>query len=274
MTLATETPAVHQRLGRGFTRKVMRGAVLLLPLMVTFWLIQFAFQTMDGLLQPIISAIAGDEIPGLSFAIIIVALFIVGALSSTLLFRTPAYLIERGITALPGVGAVYGTTKKLLPGSDPGARAPTGFDTVVRIEYPRKGVWSVGFLMGFIEADAGMKVGVVYMALDTHAAVRLACPAPHRGHRGDGLELRPGHAVHRLRRCQLPGDDGHERARGARVKLVRMALHLLIFAVAVVVFFLGLGIGLQYNPDLGTLLWIVAAAIAVANAVWMTRGGR
>lgn len=163
MTIATETPAVHQRVGRGFTRKVIRGAVLLLPLMVTFWLIQFAFQTMDGLLQPIISAIAGDEIPGLSFAIIIVALFIVGALSSTFFFRTPGYLIERGITALPGVGAVYSTTKKLLPGSDPGARAPTGFDTVVRIEYPRKGVWSVGFLMGFIEAEAGMKVGVVYM---------------------------------------------------------------------------------------------------------------
>ena len=58
------------------------------------------------------------------------------------------------------------------------------------------------------------------------------------------------------------------------MKLVRMALHLLIFAVAVVVFFLGLGIGLQYNPDLGTLLWIVAAAIAVVNAVWMTRGRR
>lgn len=141
----------------------MRGAVLLLPLMVTFWLIQFAFQTMDGLLQPIISAIAGHEIPGLSFAIIIVALFVVGALSSTLLFRTPGYLIERGIAALPGVGAVYSTTKKLLPGSDSGTRAPTGFDTVVRIEYPRKGVWSVGFLMGFIEAEAGMKVGVVYM---------------------------------------------------------------------------------------------------------------
>lgn len=53
-----------------------------------------------------------------------------------------------------------------------------------------------------------------------------------------------------------------------------MALHLLIFAVAVVAFFLGLGIGLQYNPDLGTLLWLVAAGIVVANAVWMTRGRR
>lgn len=163
MTTAMQPPAVHQRLGRGVTRKVMRGAVLLLPLMVTFWLIQFAFQTMDGLLQPIISAIAGDEIPGLSFAIIIVALFIVGALSSNVLFRAPGYLFERGITAMPGIGAVYSTTKKLLPGSGAGARAPTGFDKVVRIEYPRRGVWSVGFLMGFIQDPDGAQCGVVHM---------------------------------------------------------------------------------------------------------------
>ena len=162
MTAATQPNAMHQRLGQRVVRRVMRGAVLLLPLMVTFWLIQFAFQTMDGLLQPVISAIAGEEIPGLSFAIIIVALFIVGALGSTVLLRTPGYLIERAILALPGVGAVYSTTKKLLPGSDRTA-ATTGFDTVVRIEYPRRGVWSVGFLMAVIDDADGVRVGVVYM---------------------------------------------------------------------------------------------------------------
>jgi len=163
MTAAPQPNAVHQRFTRGLTRRVVRGAVLLLPLMVTFWLIQFAFQTMDGLLQPIISAIAGDEIPGLSFAIIIVALFIVGTLGSTVLLRTPGYLLERAIVAMPGVGSVYSTTKKLLPGSSPPATTTTGFDTVVRIEYPRQGVWSVGFLMAVIDDADEEKVGVVYM---------------------------------------------------------------------------------------------------------------
>ena len=65
--------------------------------------------------------------------------------------------------ALPGVGSVYSTTKKLLPGSDQGSRAATGFDTVVRIEYPREGVFSVGFLMGYVEDGDGVKCGVVYM---------------------------------------------------------------------------------------------------------------
>ena len=163
MTTDIQPDALHQQLGRGVTRRIMRGVLLLLPLMVTFWLIQFAVQTMDGLLQPIISAISGDEIPGLSFAIIIVALFLVGALSSNFLFRTPGMLLERGIKAVPGVGSIYNTTKKLLPGSDRSAKAPTGFDTVVRIEYPRTGVWSVGFLMGIIDDAGGVKCGVVYM---------------------------------------------------------------------------------------------------------------
>lgn len=53
--------------------------------------------------------------------------------------------------------------------------------------------------------------------------------------------------------------------------VARIALHLLIFAVAVLVFFLGLGIGLSWNPAIGTLLWVVAAGIAVGNAIWMSR---
>ncbi|MCY3504676.1 MAG: hypothetical protein OXH41_00745 [Chloroflexi bacterium] len=56
--------------------------------------------------------------------------------------------------------------------------------------------------------------------------------------------------------------------------VVRMVLHALIFLVAAIVFFLGLGIGLSQNPAIGTLLWLVAAGIAVTNAIWMTRRRR
>ena len=56
--------------------------------------------------------------------------------------------------------------------------------------------------------------------------------------------------------------------------VLRLMLHILLFAVAAVVFFLGLGIGLSQNPAIGTLLWLVAGGIAVANAIWMTRWRR
>ena len=53
--------------------------------------------------------------------------------------------------------------------------------------------------------------------------------------------------------------------------ILRVILHVAIFAAALLVFILGLGIGLALNPAVGTLLWLVAGLIAVANVVWIVR---
>ena len=53
--------------------------------------------------------------------------------------------------------------------------------------------------------------------------------------------------------------------------LIRTTAHALLFVLAVAVFYLGLGIGLQFNPILGTLLWIVSGAIVVLNIAWIMR---
>ena len=143
-------------------RWLIRGAILLLPLLVTYWLLKFAFDQMDGLLQPAFSAIFGQEMPGLSFAIVVIALLAVGAVGSTRVFRWVGRMVERGIASTPGIGAIYSTSKKLIPGSDQGEDA-MGFDRVVRVEYPRRGVWSVGFLMGVVEDGEGARYGIVYM---------------------------------------------------------------------------------------------------------------
>ena len=52
---------------------------------------------------------------------------------------------------------------------------------------------------------------------------------------------------------------------------VRIAAHALLFLLAVVVFYLGLGLGLQLNPILGTLLWLVAGSIVTLNLFWILR---
>ncbi len=54
----------------------------------------------------------------------------------------------------------------------------------------------------------------------------------------------------------------------------RIAAHVLLFALAVIVFYLGLGVGLQFNPALGTLLWIVAAGLIALNLFWIVRSRR
>ncbi len=63
---------------------------------------------------------------------------------------------------------------------------------------------------------------------------------------------------------------------------LRVSLHILLFLVAIVVFYLGLGIGLAWpgvtvagvtlsGPTAGTILWITSGVIGVGNLVWMIR---
>lgn len=53
---------------------------------------------------------------------------------------------------------------------------------------------------------------------------------------------------------------------------VRVITHALLFVLAVVIFFLGLGVGLALNSTLGSILWIVAGGIAVLNLIWIVKG--
>ena len=53
--------------------------------------------------------------------------------------------------------------------------------------------------------------------------------------------------------------------------LLKAAIHVLLFLLAVVVFYLGLGVGLAVNSALGTALWVVALIILVLNVYWICR---
>ena len=53
---------------------------------------------------------------------------------------------------------------------------------------------------------------------------------------------------------------------------LKTIVHVLLFVLAFVVFYLGLGVGLQWNATLGTLLWALAGIIALANLLWIFWG--
>ncbi|MDH7500170.1 MAG: DUF502 domain-containing protein, partial [candidate division NC10 bacterium] len=51
----------------GFKRRFIAGLVVLLPILVTLFLIWWAFDLVDGLLAPIYDRALGVHIPGLGF---------------------------------------------------------------------------------------------------------------------------------------------------------------------------------------------------------------
>ncbi len=51
--------------------------------------------------------------------------------------------------------------------------------------------------------------------------------------------------------------------------VLRITAQALLFVVALVVFWIGLFVGLQVNSNAGSLLWLMAFGIAVGNLVWI-----
>ena len=54
-------------------------------------------------------------------------------------------------------------------------------------------------------------------------------------------------------------------------KTIGIGIHVLLFLAALVIFYFGLGVGLAFNPTLGTLLWVAAFAVAGINIFWIVR---
>ena len=50
---------------------------------------------------------------------------------------------------------------------------------------------------------------------------------------------------------------------------LRIAAHVALALLAVAIFYAGLGVGLQYNPAIGTILWFVSGALFVGNLLWL-----
>ena len=54
-------------------------------------------------------------------------------------------------------------------------------------------------------------------------------------------------------------------------RALKTTAHVVLFLAAFVVFYVGLGIGLTRDPNLGTALWALAALIAIGNIYWIIR---
>jgi uncharacterized membrane protein len=145
-----ETPARPSRVV-AFRNAFLSGALLLAPLVVTILAFRWFVDNLGGTFRPIYQ----DYIPGplqrVPFfwdlvATIVVLLLVTafGLLSNYVLGKYFLSIGERAIERIPGVGAVYQSVKQIV--STFGSQNRNLFNKVVLIEYPRKGIWTLGFL--------------------------------------------------------------------------------------------------------------------------------
>ena len=169
----------------------LAGLLALIPLIVTIGILSWLFNVLDGFLGPYIYDWLGRPMPGLGLIATIVLVFAIGIVTTNIIGRRLMGAVDEALHRIPLVRSIYSMTKQV---SDSLLQARTvAFQQVVLIEYPRRGLYQIGFVTGKIE-------GPLQEQLAAKAGERLvnvfvpATPNPMSGY----LVLLPERDVHVL----------------------------------------------------------------------------
>jgi len=125
----------------------LAGVALVLPFVVTGWVIWMVVSFIDSNVTPLVPARyqpIAESIPGAGVAIALVALTLVGALAANLIGRWVVEAADRFIANLPLVRSIYGGAKQIF--KQVAAPERTSFKQAVLVEFPKPGVWAIGFI--------------------------------------------------------------------------------------------------------------------------------
>lgn len=135
-------------------RTFLAGLLILLPLFVTYILIAFLFDLFAGVGAPavraLLRALGADNhawlrplVPMVNLVLSLAAIFLLGLVGTNIIGRRVLRIFEGLLMRLPLVKTIYSATKQVVETLQGPGRS---FQRVVLIQYPRRGLWMIGFV--------------------------------------------------------------------------------------------------------------------------------
>ena len=140
-----------------FKNNFLAGILVLGPAVATFYLIKFLLGILDTFLPWWLDPqhYLDFKIPGLRIVLTLFIVILIGALGRYYIFKVLFRWGEDLLHKLPVVSGIYKAIKQLV-GTFMG-QGQGGFKNVVLVEFPRKGVYAIGFLTGVTEGETQEK---------------------------------------------------------------------------------------------------------------------
>lgn len=125
-------------------RYFISGMLVVVPLILTYIVLKFLFESIDGILQPLIHRVFGYWVYGLGVVTTLLLILLAGVISrnyfGSKLYKVGDYFLSR----VPLIRPIYSAAKQLMEAlTRPNMNS---FKEVVMVEYPRKNVFALGFL--------------------------------------------------------------------------------------------------------------------------------
>jgi uncharacterized membrane protein len=147
--------------GKQLRNKFFLGILVIVPVSATIWLLIWVFNSIDHILQPVIKSIWGHTVPGVGFGIVIVLIFLAGIIASNIIGKRIIAFGETLLDKVPLIRQLYGGIKQVLRSFV--APGETGFMQVVFVEFPRKGMRSIGFVTNKLRSKSGDQLFTVFI---------------------------------------------------------------------------------------------------------------
>jgi len=164
--------ATPKKKGSPLRRYLVAGVLVWLPIVATLWVVEFLFSLADKtlLLFPLPfgyepQGLMSLALPALGVVFAFIVLFLTGILATNLIGRRLLVWGEELLHHIPIVGSVYGGVKSF---AESVFSQSNSFRKVVMVEYPREGVWSLGFLTAEDVPEVSEKTG------EPHACVYIS----------------------------------------------------------------------------------------------------
>ncbi len=124
------------------------GLVVVIPISLTFYILFVVFQFIDNILGNFLTGYIksawGFYIPGIGFVICLLLILLVGILAARFLRQRFFLDLEKWFSCLPLIKSIYPALKQVILFVS--AQKEFGFKKVALVEYPSRGIWSIGFI--------------------------------------------------------------------------------------------------------------------------------
>ena len=165
-------PTAAKKKGSPLRRYLVAGVLVWLPIIATLWVVSFLFRLADKtlLLFPLPYGLQPEGLmslvaPALGVVFVLAVLLLTGLLGTNLIGRRLLVWGGELLQHIPIVGSVYGGVKSF---AESVFSQSSSFRKVVMVEYPRDGVWSLGFLTAEDVPEVTEKTG------EPHACVYIS----------------------------------------------------------------------------------------------------
>ena len=139
---------IFARFRRYFLAGILVTSPILITVYVTWLIVTFIDAQVAGLLPNSLDFTKQlpHQIPGLGLIISIIVITFIGAITPGFIGRTLLKVGERILDKTPVVRSIYGAIKQIMETIM--STNSESFREVVLAEYPRKGIWVIGFVTG------------------------------------------------------------------------------------------------------------------------------